>query len=196
MQRWFGHPVFAWAGLRPVQAQHTEAEHNALSKYARGKRNVVELGVAEGASAVALREAMDDRGTLHLIDPYHLSRLPMLNFLRRAARKAVNGFDGAKVVWHEQFSYQAAADWKGPIDFLFLDGDHQENAVEQDWNQWSPFLAKDAVVVFHDARVFPDGWTEKDNGPVRFVDRKFRNNRESPWSILDEVDSLVFVARR
>ena len=190
------HPVFAWAGLRPLQAQHTEAEHRALEKHGRGRRSVVELGVAEGASAVGVLEVMDPGGTLHLVDPYHLSRVPALNFMRRAAHRAVSANGGAKVVWLENFSYEVARDWSAPIDFLFIDGDHQEEAVERDWKQWSGFLEADGVAAFHDARVFPGGWTWPDYGPVRFVDRMFRKNSGSEWAILEEVDSLVFVGQR
>ncbi len=52
------HPVFAWLGLRPIFAQHTSAEHETLKRWACGRRRLVEIGVAEGASALALREAM------------------------------------------------------------------------------------------------------------------------------------------
>jgi len=193
-QRWTAHPVFAWAGLRPVQAQHTEAEHGALEKYGRNRRSAVELGVAEGASAVAIRDVMDPGGTLYLVDPYHLSRVPVLNFLQRAAHRAVSAKSGPKVVWLQEFSYEAADEWSTPIDFLFIDGDHREEAVEQDWKQWSPFLEPGGVAAFHDARVFPGGWTREDHGPVRFVDQVFRTGQESEWTILDEVDSLVVVA--
>jgi predicted O-methyltransferase YrrM len=195
MQRWTAHPVFAWAGLRPVQAQHTEAEHEALGKFGRGRRSVVELGVAEGASAVAIRDVMDPGGTLYLVDPYHLSRIPALNFLQRAAHRAVGAKSGPKTVWLQEFSYEVADEWSMPIDFLFIDGDHREAAVEQDWRQWSPFLEPDGVAAFHDARVFSGGWTEEGHGPVRFVDRAFRKAEQCEWTILDEVDSLVVVGR-
>lgn len=191
------HPVFAWAGVRAPIAQHTLAEHQALMRHAGAKNTVVEIGVAEGASAAGLREAMPADGTLYLIDPFHLSRIPALNFLKRAARRAVGAAGSARTVWIELFSQDAARDWKSPIDFLLIDGDHREDAVERDWLDWSRFVAPSGIVAFHDARLFPSGWPTPDYGPVRFVDRAFRqvsNNVE--WSIIEEVDSLVFVSRR
>jgi hypothetical protein len=193
--RAMGHPFFAWAGLRPPIAQHTAAEHKALEQHARGKRSVVEIGVAEGASGVALREAMDPAGTLYLVDPFHLSRVPVLNFLRRAAQRAVGGGPGAQTVWIEAFSHDVARDWKLPVDFLLIDGDHQVQAVERDWNDWQGRVVEGGMVAFHDARVFPNGWTSPDYGPVRFVDGHFRQGKAHPWTIVDEVDSLVFVRR-
>ena len=196
---WLGrrmrHPFFAWAGLRPPMAQHTAAEHKALEKHARGRRSVVEIGVAEGASGMALREAMDPEGTLYLVDPFHLSRVRALNFLRRAAQRAVGGGPGAQTVWIEAFSHDAAQEWKLPIDFLMIDGDHRVEAVEQDWNDWQGRVIDGGTVAFHDARLFPNGWTSPEYGPVRFVDGHFRQGRAQPWTIVDEVDSLVFVRR-
>ena len=189
------HPFFAWAGFRPPLAQHTAAEHKALEKHARGKHSVVEIGVAEGASAMALRGAMDPEGTLCLVDPFHLSRVRPLNFLRRAAQRAVNGGPGAQTVWIEAFSHDAARGWKLPIDFLLIDGDHREEEVEKDWNDWHGHVLQGGVVAFHDARLFPNGWTGPDYGPVRFIDRVFRRGKPLKWTILDEVDSLVFVCR-
>ena len=195
VSRALGHPFFAWAGVRGPRAQHTMAEHDAMERFARGCRSVVEIGVAEGASAVALRGAMDVAGILYLVDPFHLSRVPMLNFLRRAARRAVAQNGGAQAVWIEEFSYEAVRQWSRPIDLLLIDGDHRESAVEQDWNDWSPHVVEKGVVVFHDARLFANGWTSPDYGPVRFVDRAFRNDPSSPWTIVHEVDSLVAVTR-
>jgi predicted O-methyltransferase YrrM len=190
------HPFFAWAGLRPPIAQHTAAEHHALEKHARGCKSLVEIGVAEGASAVALRTTMNPEGTLYLVDPFHLSRVRTLNFLRRAAKRVVSANAGPKTAWIEAFSQEAVLAWNRPIDFLLIDGDHREEAVEQDWNDWHPHVMEDGIIAFHDARLFPGGWTSPEYGPVRFVDRAFRNKPSSSWEILEEVDSLVVVRKR
>jgi len=190
------HPFFAWTGFRPPIAQHTQAEHEALMRYSHDIRTIVEIGVAEGASAVGLRESISPQGTLYLIDPFHLSRIPALNFVKRAAHRAVQAAGTSRVVWIEAFSHEAARNWNLPIDFLFIDGDHTETAVEQDWLDWSPFVTQQGTVAFHDARLFPSGWTAPDYGPVRFVDRSFRQNSIGSWGITEEIDSLVFVSRR
>lgn len=190
------HPFFAWASLRPPIAQHTAAEHGTLEKHARGCTSLVEIGVAKGASAVALRTTMQPEGTLYLVDPFHLSRVRALNFLRRAARRAVCTKSGPAIVWIEAFSHEAVVAWKKPIDFLLIDGDYREEAVEQDWNDWHPHVMENGIIAFHDARIFPGGWTSLEYGPVRFVDRLFRNNYSCPWAIIEEVDSLVIVRKR
>jgi len=83
--RWLRHPVWGLLGLRPVFAQHTQGEHEALIRWACGRRSVVEIGVAEGASALALRQGMHAEGTLYLIDPFHLSRFRAINATKRLA---------------------------------------------------------------------------------------------------------------
>jgi len=106
----FPHPIYAWLGLRPFLAQHTAAEHAALQRWAQGRTTLAEIGVAEGVSALALREAMSPGGTLYLIDPFHLSRSRRLNFTKRAAHKLVSTCRRGKVIWIEKFSHDVAQD--------------------------------------------------------------------------------------
>jgi len=141
-------------GLRPTFAQRTRAEHEALQRWVHGRKAVVEIGGAEGGSALALREAMGLDGTLYLIDPYHLSRVRWLNAPQRAAHACVNGSGNGRFVW---ISVQAATHWRGAIDFLLFDGDHAEEAVRSDWQTWHGFLRPGGVAAFHDARVFLGG---------------------------------------
>lgn len=131
------HPVYGWLGLRPVLAQHTAAEHAAIQRWASGRSSLVEIGVAEGVSGLAAREVMAENATLWLIDPFHLSRLPVLNFMKRAARRAVAGSRRGNVKWVEKFSHEAVKDWTGATDFLMIDGDHSEAGVRRDWEDWS-----------------------------------------------------------
>jgi len=188
------HPVFAWARVRPIIAQHTSVEHKALQRYAAGSHTVVEIGVAEGASALALRETMAADGTLYLIDPFHLSRMRWLNCQRRAARVAVSYCRTARVSWIERFSFDAVRGWDKPIDFLFIDGDHSEEGVMRDWREWSPFVKTGGRVAFHDARMFEGGWPKESDGPVRAVNALFGGSADG-WKILGEAHSLIVVER-
>jgi predicted O-methyltransferase YrrM len=192
---WLRHSACAFMGLRPPQAQHTAAEHAAFRKWAEGRGCVVEIGVAEGVSALALREGMAENGTLYLIDPFHLSRIPALNFEKRVAQRTVKGSERGNVVWIEKFSHDAVREFKRSIDLLLIDGDHAEAAVEQDWVDWSGFVTAGGAAIFHDARLFAGGWTTPDYGPVKFVDRFFRNGRAPGWTIAEEIDSLLVVRR-
>lgn len=191
----FRHPFYGWLGLRPALAQHTEAEHATLKRWAANRLVIVELGVAEGVSALALREAMAENGTLYLIDPFHLSRIPALNFIKRVARRAVGSCAKGNVVWIPKFSQDAAPGWNIPIDLLFIDGDHSDSGVERDWNDWSRFVKVGGVVIFHDARMFRDGWVHREYGPWKLVERLFRDGSAPNWKIVDEAHSMVVLER-
>src|SRR5580704_3069571 len=121
---WLSHSACAFLGLRPAMAQHTAAEHAVFRKWAEGCKCVVEIGVAEGVSALALREGMAEDGTLYLIDPFHLSRIPALNFIKRVAQRTVAGSARGSVVWIEKFSQDAVKGWREAIDLILIDGDH------------------------------------------------------------------------
>ena len=189
------HPVFALMGLRPILGQHTHAEDATLREWATGRSRLVEIGVAEGASAVTLRRVMSAEGMLWLIDPFHLSRVQHLNAMKRVAHRAVNDIDNGRVVWINKFSFEAVKDWVDQIDFLFLDGDHSEMGVQRDWDDWCQYVIPGGIVAFHDAAIFQGGWTQPNWGPVRVVDKLFRSQTLSGWRIVHEVDSLVVVQR-
>ena len=76
-----------------------------------------------------------------------------------------------------------------------IDGDHTESMVQKDWDDWSRFVVPGGLVAFHDARLFEGGWTSPSYGPVRVVDRLFRDGKNSAWEIVEEIDSLVVVKR-
>lgn len=189
------HPVFAWLGLRAAWGQHTADEQKVLIEWAKKSSQIVEIGVAEGASAAKLREAMPPSGTLWLIDPFHLSRVPGINATKRTAHRIVENHRNGSVVWIEKFSFEAVTEWNRRIDFLFLDGDHSDNGIQRDWDGWHHFVAPGGIVAFHDAAVFPGGWTTSDWGPVKLVNRLFRNPELPGWKIVAEADSLVVVRR-
>ncbi len=193
--RFSSHAIYAWLGLRPAVGQHTSMEHATLVRLAAGHSRLVEIGVAEGVSAMALREGMNAEATLSLVDPFHLSRVRVLNFTKRVARRTVNSRRNGAVAWIEKFSHEAARNWTDPIDLLVIDGDHAEAAVERDWNDWSGFVLPGGTVIFHDARIFDGGWTTADYGPVKLVDKLFRGEGTSGWFITEEVHSLVVVQR-
>lgn len=47
-------------------------------------------------------------------------------------------------------SYEIAKSWKEPIDILFIDGDHSYKGVIRDYSLFSPFVRRNAIILFHD----------------------------------------------
>jgi hypothetical protein len=147
-------------------------------------------------SAAILKVSMDPAGTLFLIDPY-LTRHP-ISAAREVARRTVKKVSGARVEWIRSLSHDAAGWWQEPLDFLFIDADHTEQACAQDWHDWSPWMVPGGVVLLHDSSLGPASPAEPDWGPVRLVDHLFRSPAAPcpGWELIDEIDSISVVRRR
>jgi predicted O-methyltransferase YrrM len=187
--------IGALLGMRPARGQHTAAEAEALERWARGRRRGVEIGVAEGVSAARIRRAMGLGANFWLVDPYQTRHV--VSVAQLVARRSLRRSSGADITWVRKLSHDAAAEWFGPIDFLFIDGDHSESACEQDWLDWSTWMVPGGVVAFHDSALGASSQARPDWGPVRVVTRLFREtaSRVPGWEVVAEVDSLTVVRR-
>lgn len=187
--------LLAVLGLRRPRGQHTPAEEDALRRHARGRRRAVEIGVAEGVSARALRSVLAADGVLWLVDPYVPGALFGVNMARIVARRCVGAGAGPSVRWVRRSSREAVRDWTDPIDFLFVDGDHTYDGCRADVVEWSPHLEPGGLLVLHDARLFPGGWTDERWGSLRVADELLRRGGLPGFELVEDVDSLV-IARR
>ncbi len=191
------------AGLIPPRTMHSEQDARVLLEAARGARRVVEIGVYEGSSALALQRELGPQAELHLIDPFgrHPDALPGgWGASERATRRLVDragrrlGARAPAVHWHVALSHEVAAGWEQELDLLFIDGDHSETGCERDWECWRSFIRPGGRVVFHDARAGrPAGRGLP--GPTAVVERHLRRGATPGWRIVAEADRTV-VARR
>jgi hypothetical protein len=188
-------------GLIPPRQMHSAAERALIQRLAGGAGRAVEIGVYEGASAAALCRVLDPGAELHLIDPFghHPTALrPGMAGTEWASRRVVaraGARRGPRVVWHVALSEAVARTWSAPVDFIFIDGDHAEEATRLDWALWHEHVAPGGHVVFHDAREGrPDG--NGLPGPTAVVDRLFRGeDAVGGWHVVAEVDRTVAVQR-
>jgi len=88
------------------------------------------------------------------------------------------------------YSFEFAADFKQPIDLLFIDGNHEIEAVVKDYEQWSPLVRPGGLIAFHD--VVLD--TDPDPPGPAFVAQKYIFDNPL-WADVKLVDSLL-VARK
>ena len=190
-------------GLIPPRTMHSEADARLLLDAARGAGRLVEIGVYEGGSALALCDALGPDTELHLIDPFgrHPDALPRgwgasewatRRVLARALRR--RGSQAPRVRWHIALSHDVAAGWSHEVDVVFIDGDHSEAGCELDWNSWRGLVAPGGRVVFHDARAGRPGGRGLP-GPTAVVARHLRGSGTPGWEIAAESDRTV-VARR
>jgi len=188
-------------GLIPPRTMHSSAEAAALASLAREARRVVELGVYEGSSALVLCRALGAGAELHLVDPFidatgwalpsgaRASATATRLAVRRATPKR-----GLAVRWHFERSQQVGRSWTGgPVDLVFIDGDHSPEGCREDWEVWHGHVSPGGAVAFHDARAGRAGGRGSP-GPTGVVDELFRTT-DSGWVIDEEVDSLVVVRR-
>jgi predicted O-methyltransferase YrrM len=127
---------------------------------------VVEIGSYLGRSTVFFALALRDvnpGGRVFAIDPHtgdrqqlealSADRLPTFELFRHHCRTAgVEDLVEAQVAT----SLEAAADWSGPVDLLYVDGWHSYDAVVADGEAWLPHLSSPGVVVFDDYAVYDE----------------------------------------
>jgi hypothetical protein len=191
-------------GLIPPRTMHSAEDARVLLAAARGARRVVEIGVYEGSSALALCHALGADAELHLVDPFgrHPDALPSgwgatewatRRVVERAAR--MRGAHAPSVHWHVILSSELASRWQGETDLVFIDGDHSEAGCELDWSCWAQFVPLGGRVVFHDARADRAGGRGLP-GPTAVVALHFRSEDSVPgWEIATEADRTVVVRR-
>jgi predicted O-methyltransferase YrrM len=190
-------------GLIPPRTMHSPEDAAVLLEAARGARRVVEIGVYEGSSALALIEVLGPGSELHLIDPFGRRPDALPSgwgatewATRRLVSRRLRGLGAAapEVVWHPTLSAEVAGDWSCEVDLVFIDGDHSEAGCALDWECWSPFVAPGGTVVFHDARAGrPSGRGLP--GPTAVVERELRDGAAPGWEIAAEADRTVAVRR-
>ncbi len=206
------------AGLIPPRTMHSAEDVSVLLETARDARRVIEVGVYEGASAIALCGALRSDAELHLVDPFghHPDALPAgWGATEWATRRAVSraqrrrGRQAPAVHWHICLSAELASRWRRgtdlgrtgedgmEVDLVFIDGDHSESGCERDWASWHPRVALGGHVVFHDARADRPGGRGLP-GPTAVVARHFRAGGAGGapgWEIAAEADRTVAVRR-
>jgi predicted O-methyltransferase YrrM len=190
-------------GVIPPRAMHSDADVALLLDAARGARRVVEIGVYEGGSALALCAALAPGAELHLVDPFGrrpdalpsgwgASEWATRHVVARAVRR--RGAQAPRVRWHVALSHEVAASWSGEVDLVFIDGDHSEAGCELDWSSWRGLVVAGGYVIFHDARAGLPGGRGLP-GPTAVVSRHLRGGGTPDWEIVAESDRTV-VARR
>jgi predicted O-methyltransferase YrrM len=183
--RWLLHACH----LSTPSTQVSSAEQAALTRYAAGRRSVVEIGVMQGASTAQLRAVIHPDGVVTGIDPHPPGRLG-LNFDRLIALAEINRHPRGTASLIRRSSADAARDWNTPIDFLFIDGDHSWQGIREDWENWSRHVEPSGIVALHDSRPFP-GRTTLDS--VKYVEEVVRHDPR--FTPVDEVETLTLVRR-
>jgi predicted O-methyltransferase YrrM len=187
----FSHYLRWIVGLAAAETQTTPAEQDCLVRHARGRRHLVEIGVWHGVNTVRLRAVMAPDGVLTAVDPFPAGRLGF-SVQERIARHQVGRVANGRVSWLKTTG-DRAADGHEPVDFVFIDGDHTEQAVLADSLAWNGLVRDGGVVAIHDSRSTSDRSIE-DAGSVKVTNAVIL--KDPRFELVEVADSLTVVRRR
>jgi len=178
-------------GMAAAETQTTEAERECLVRHAAGRKHLVEIGVWHGVTTSRLRAAMASDGILLAVDPFPPGRLGF-SAQERIAHCEVEKIRNGTVRWLRTTGASAAID-HGPVDFVFIDGDHSESAVLEDWRAWSGLVQACGIVAFHDSRS-TEARPIENAGSVKVVNEIIL--MDDRFDVIEVIDSLTVLRRR
>lgn len=162
----------------------------------------VEVGSWQGRSSICLARGLRGKRQPRLccIDPFDASgdQASAPTYGERARRRGGSLRDGFEanlrgagvrdlVDVRQGYSHELAPHWRGPIDLLFLDGDHSYEAVLRDLDGWAGHVRPGGYLAMHDV-VHP-----LHDGPARAVAERVRPDPQ--WVEARCVDSLFIVRK-
>lgn len=144
---------------------------------------IVEVGSYHGKSAVNLAHAVKKKGnraTVYCVDTWRNENIETARHLDVFDRFTANTATHADVIVPLRGrSEEVGTRWSdGPVDMLFIDGDHSYAGVTRDIQAWLPHLRSGGLVLFHDT-----GLEDVDRGiaDARHLIRPTRERKA--WSI-------------
>ena len=179
-------------GLDEARTQTTPAERALLRELAAGARTIVEIGAFEGVSTRLMRDAMPRDAHLYAVDPFVANRYGFCvqhAIFRREAGRSANG----RVILMRQFSHEAIASLREPIDLLFLDGDHSFAGITRDFREWGRHVRPGGVILVHTSQPSPAKPVPTSCGPYRLVHEIVPH--ETEFRVVRVVDSTTVVVR-
>lgn len=190
------HFLLWYLGLAEAETQTSPAERDCLAKYANGPNRLIEIGVWHGVTTCRLRRAMAPEGVLYAVDPYPIGRLGF-SAQQVIAHREVAGIRRGDVRWLRMTGVEAARAYtamnEGPVDFIFIDGDHSYKGLRDDWRSWSPLVREGGIIALHDSCSSTTHQID-DAGSVRFTREVIHHDPR--FEIAEVVDTLTVLRRR
>lgn len=179
----------------------SDLEACQLYELAQRATLAVELGSWQGKSSVIIAGGLSEKpdARLFCVDPFgkdenaEYQRLyydPLLETMERAQEQAfadhIRQAGLSSIVQVVRgYSFDVVRTWTTPIDLLFIDANHEYEAVRRDFEQWTPFLGVGGVVALHDVS---SAWP----GPIRVRDEMLQPPVFGPFF---QVDSLAWAVK-
>lgn len=126
---------------------------------------VVEIGSWQGKSTVWLASALINKknAKLYAVDPHKGSpeksgEFGHVNTFDNFSQNISNAGVAKKVIPIKKKSAEAAREFSGKADLVFIDGSHLYEEVKSDFSLWKRRLKQSGWMIFHDATVLPGPW--------------------------------------
>jgi len=187
MLHWLLHKI----GIDKVTTQTSAAEQRVLSAICAKANSIIEIGVFEGYNTREFAISSPFNAQVFAIDPCFKGSLGFSYGKSIALKEWKRAGISNKISLLEGFSWDVAEKIPDNIDFIFIDGDHSFEGVKKDFQLYSKKISTKGFVALHDARIFENGWTKPDWGPVRLMNEIIIPSGE--WEIVEEIDSLVIL---
>ena len=107
--------------------------------------NAAEIGCLYGLSSSVLMEAMGDRGELYSVDNFCVQGEDAKRFMTTITMPKY-----PRIHLIEADSKKAGYEFEEKLDFLFIDGNHQDEGILNDLKYWVPKVRSGGLVAFHD----------------------------------------------
>jgi len=144
-----------------------------------------EIGVCGGEHSLSLLQNLDI-SKLYLIDPYEIysdykegnkiygSDQLELGATFESAQKLLSDYSD-RIVWIHAYSSQAHCFIQEPLDFVYVDGNHQYEYVSADIQKYFPLIKSGGIMGGHD---FYNGYQHDHDGVINGVIEFYLENRD------------------
>ena len=164
-------PEEVWLVIDRIRGWLSREEASALYNLAKGTKSgvIVEIGSCQGRSTVALSAGADSGSSapIYAIEPHEEFVGPLGGRFGPQDRRAfysnmVQSGAYANVRLINLSSEVVTPGWNLEVELLWIDGDHRYNSVHRDLYCWKKHLARNAIIVFDDAK-------DKNLGPASLI---------------------------
>ena len=133
--------------MKETNGLETEAELQMIFDTVSSLKPLVsvEIGCLFGLSSSVIASAMQGNGRLICIDNFMVQGSDTRPYF---IQKTMPKYPIIELM--DMDSLKASYEFSEPIDFLFIDGDHQDDGIQRDLKSWLPKLSSKGIVAFHD----------------------------------------------
>ncbi len=139
-----------------------------LSSFPTAEGEVLEIGSYKGKSTIVLAKGVEFAGGGRMVAVDPLLSPSETDPEPARGENCTTVFEGnlvragvrEKVEFHRMLSSELARNWDRSIRLLWIDGSHTYEGANQDYELFSPFLSRGAMVAFHDVM-------HRFEGPIR-----------------------------